>query len=655
MRLLITLLYVLGFALISAGIAIIILTYATKVLYTKVKSIKAGAGDPGLDLYRSAYVVWDETNQKLDSGGNLTDWLSNSSYADAIGGPQYKYTLKPRGGAMTVRTSNSGTKGVVPSESVQAINYDLINRTQAWTSFPTSNFTVIMVGSGPTTEIPANSVCDGMGFRYGSMAFGLSFNYNLYSTTPSNSVVLSGQGRASVQPIQAPTLFQTYATASNKTYSANTFGITYTTSTDKACKTYLNGNKITLNTAVTSASAVTPTDQLNSALVDAPNAFQVGSDEYSSTTSAYFAILVYNRVLNDAEIVTLNAYLKQKYFAPKMTYPTSVTLNQNEALSQPIANTSINGADTILSYSITPALPAGLVLSTASGTITGAATVSSAARDYTLTATNGILSNTCIINISVTGTTVDKEAVPVPNISIPETAFTFPLGGNVTTTTPVNTGGVVTSYIIDPANITQITGLVFDTSKGVLSGVPSHSTILNVSITAQNKSGQSVLMFTLVTGENIGYPNSTIQGIIGKTIPTMPIAISNGSGTIITFSSTGDLLGLTLDPITGSISGNPTLSGKSTVTIYAKTPDNVVFASTQLILDIQPTEEFKNKSTYLAVGGILAAVGAVSLGVAGYWTYSGTPAVQTQPPAVQTQVPAVQTQPPAVQTQVIQK
>uniref|UniRef100_A0A6C0CKG4 Dystroglycan-type cadherin-like domain-containing protein n=1 Tax=viral metagenome TaxID=1070528 RepID=A0A6C0CKG4_9ZZZZ len=293
----------------------------------------------------------------------------------------------------------------------------------------------------------------------------------------------------------------------------------------------------------------------------------------------------------------------------------------NETLSTPIANTLVIGADPILSYSITPALPKGLTLNTTTGNITGKPTVSSANVEYTITATNGITSNTSIVNLEVLEP-VNKESdlvpsVPVPNISIPETVFTFPLGSNDATSTPENTGGVITKFTVDPENITQLTGLAFDNTTGVLSGVASQSTILNVSITASNASGQSVLKFTLITGRNIEYAHSAIQGIVGKPIQTIPVSVSNGSGVIITFTST-----LTIDSITGNISGIPTSSGKSTVIVTAKTPDDTVFASTQVTLDIQPTEELKNKLAYLAAGSAVAGIGVAALGVAGYLTYA---------------------------------
>ena len=607
------LLYVLGIALVSTGIVIIILTYSTKVFYTNVKSIKAGASDPGPELYNSAFITWDEQHHTFDSNGKLTEWTSNSTYAGSA------YVLTPRDGKMSIRTSNANTKGVVPSISVQTNNFELINRNQVWTSFPTSNLTIIMVGSGPTTEIPANGVCDGMGLRFGDIRLGLTFNYD---TVVGNAVVAEGEVYIALQPIQQPS-FKTYTTSQNETYSANTFGITYGTSTDRAFKMYLNGNKVTFSTVIDGATRLN--DQLPSPIQFStdPNLFSVGADRFSSTTSAYFAILVFNRILNDAEMLTLSTYMKKKYFAPKLTYPATVALKLNEALSAPIANTLVSGADPILSYSITPALPTGLVLNTTTGNITGAATISSVAKDYTITATNGVTSNTCILNISVTSTIIEKEAVPVPNITIPETEFTFPLDTNVTTTTPTNTGGIITKFTIDPVNITETTGLVFDSNKGILSGVPRRAAILNVSITASNESGKSVLMFTLITGPTIRYPITSIQSTVGSSIQNMPVSISNGSGAILTFSSTGNLLGLTLDSVTGSIGGTTNASGKSTVTVYAKTPDNAVFASTEITFDIQPTKELKDKIIYVAAGGVAAGAGAITLGVAGYWTYSG--------------------------------
>ena len=623
-------LYVLGALLISTGITLIILTYTTKLFYTKITSIQAGEVSRGSELYNYAYMVWDETHLQLDANKLLYAWDSNSSYSDALGAPGAAYRFVIAVDLMETRTSNSGTKGPVPLPSTEYLMNFLISNdaTQPWPLFPKSNFSIMVVGSGPATEIPLGpqtlyASLDGLGIRLGikNVACGLCFNYNksIYSSSPNNVMVLKSDGCLAIQPIQA----KTYTSTNGQIYSANTLGLTYTTATDRTCKTYLNGQKITFNTPGTTN---LPDDKIpNPINFGTSSPFTVGANEFS-TTSAYFAVLVFNRVLNDSEMSDLSAYLVKKYFAPQLRYPTTITLNVNEPLSAPIANTLVDGADAILNYSITPLLPAGLVFNTSLGTITGAARIGSPMQDYTITATNGTTFNTCKLSLSViqtVNTVTPLDIIPPPFISVPaDSTYIYTLNSFVSTPTPKNTGGAITVFSISPANVTESTGLTFDATAGILTGTASKTANIKVSITATNLSGSSTLALKIVIGRNIEYPTDVIQDKLGNIVQNVPIAIWNASGLAITFYSTGNLLGLTLDAMTGVISGKTTSFGKSNVIVYAKTPDNSVFASTKIMIDIKPTEELKNKSTYLAAGGVMAGIGATTLGVAGYLTYS---------------------------------
>jgi len=623
-------LYVLGALLISTGITLIILTYTTKLFYTKITSIQAGEVSRGSELYNYAYMVWDETHLQLDANKLLYAWDSNSSYSDTLGAPGAAYRFVIAVDLMETRTSNSGTKGPVPLPSTEYLMNFLRNNdaTQPWPLFPKSNFSIMVVGSGPATEIPLGpqtlyASLDGLGVRLGirNVACGLCFNYNksIYSSSPNNVIVLKSDGCLAIQPIQA----KTYTSTNGQIYSANTLGLTYTTATDRTCKTYLNGQKITFNTPGTTN---LPDDKIpNPINFGLGSPFWVGINEFS-TTSAYFAVLVFNRVLNDSEMSELSAYLVKKYFAPHLGYPSTVTLNVNEPLSTPIANTLIDGADTILNYSIAPLLPPGLVFNTTLGTIAGAARTLSPMQDYTITATNGITSNTCKLTLEViqaVNTVTPLDIIPPPFISVPTvTTYIYALNSIVSTPTPTNTGGAITTFSISPAKVTERNGLAFDSTTGILSGTASSAANINVSITATNLSGYSTIVLKIVIGGNIEYPTDVIQDKLGGTVQNIPITIWNGSGLAITFHSIGNLLGLTLDTMTGVISGKTTSFGKSTVTVYAKTPDNSVFASTKILLDIKPTEQLENKSTYLAAGGVMAGIGATTLGVAGYLTYS---------------------------------
>ena len=89
--------------------------------------------------------------------------------------------------------------------------------------------------------------------------------------------------------------------------------------------------------------------------------------------------------------------------------------------------TPSNSGGVITSASSSPALPAGLSVSSA-GVITGTPTSATAAANYTITATNGGGSVTATINITVIGT-------PTISYSTPQTYYT---GNTITTLTPTS-------------------------------------------------------------------------------------------------------------------------------------------------------------------------------------------------------------------------
>lgn len=86
-----------------------------------------------------------------------------------------------------------------------------------------------------------------------------------------------------------------------------------------------------------------------------------------------------------------------------LTYSASNTFAVDTAIT-PISP-SVNGA--ITSYSISPELPTGLNLDTTTGVVSGIPTISSAAANYTITATNAFGNTTAIISIEVTTAIVD--------------------------------------------------------------------------------------------------------------------------------------------------------------------------------------------------------------------------------------------------------
>ncbi|MDG1551256.1 MAG: putative Ig domain-containing protein, partial [Candidatus Poseidoniaceae archaeon] len=106
-------------------------------------------------------------------------------------------------------------------------------------------------------------------------------------------------------------------------------------------------------------------------------------------------------------------------------------------------------------WSISPALPDGLVFDENTGEISGTPTLLSPSATYTITATNSGGTDTAIISLSV----VDA----LPSISYSTTVFDLIVDETMNSITPSNSGGAVTSWSISPG---VPTGLDFNTTTG---------------------------------------------------------------------------------------------------------------------------------------------------------------------------------------------
>ena len=242
--------------------------------------------------------------------------------------------------------------------------------------------------------------------------------------------------------------------------------------------------------------------------------------------------------------------------------------------------TPVNTGGAAASYSISTPLPTGMLFNTTTGVISGTPTVTSAITTYTITATNAGGSGSTTETITVNPTSPVVHYTPSTNV--------FTVGTTITPMTPINTGGVATSYIIGPA---LPAGLSFNTTTGVISGTPTVvSPVTNYVISASNDGGISTTTVTLScilpVAPVTSYTPSTNIYTVGTTIATLTPANTGGAPTGYSIS-TPLPAGLSFNTTTGVILGTPT--AVSPVTTYTITATNAAGSgSTTITLTVNP-------------------------------------------------------------------
>lgn len=143
---------------------------------------------------------------------------------------------------------------------------------------------------------------------------------------------------------------------------------------------------------------------------------------------------------------------------------------------------------TVDSYSIQPALPAGLTLNVTTGAISGTPTNAVPLTNYTVRAANGGGATTASLSITVVNDTA-------PDIAYDSTQFSLTIGVPTADIEPSNGGGDAVAWSID---MPLPPGLIFDTSDGSIGGTPTAiSSQKSYVVTATNSGGVSTFALTI--------------------------------------------------------------------------------------------------------------------------------------------------------------
>jgi subtilisin-like proprotein convertase family protein len=188
--------------------------------------------------------------------------------------------------------------------------------------------------------------------------------------------------------------------------------------------------------------------------------------------------------------------------------PSALTYSSNPAtyrIDQAITlNAPTNSGGAVVSYAVTPALPAGLSLSTTTGIISGTPTELSTSANYTITATNTGGSTTAQLNIAVEEGGYRNTAL----ITINDNAAASPYP----------------SAIVVPATagtITKVTVTIYGLT---------HARQSNLDILLVGPLGQTVLLMSDVgAGASVENANLTFDDAAAVSLTTDPVPITTGT------------------------------------------------------------------------------------------------------------------------------
>jgi hypothetical protein len=279
-----------------------------------------------------------------------------------------------------------------------------------------------------------------------------------------------------------------------------------------------------------------------------------------------------------------------------LTYPNPQTYIVNLGIVALMP--SVTG--TVSSYSVSPALPAGLALNTTTGRISGTPTVTTARTDYFVTATNSGGSTSFALSIAI--------VIPPPSGLFYSYQSTYIEGTQITPLIPQVTG-TVTRYAVMPA---LPAGLALDVNTGVISGTPTTPTAVAVyQVTAMNSTGLSAfpLQFSVLVAPPSALTYASPQTYTAETAiaPLDPTV----TGVVTSYTVQPTLpAGLSLNFATGRISGTPTAATARTnyVVTASNTTGSTNFTLSILVRIAAPRSlSYSNPHTY-QVGSAIAPI-----------------------------------------------
>ncbi len=307
--------------------------------------------------------------------------------------------------------------------------------------------------------------------------------------------------------------------------------------------------------------------------------------------------------------------------------PTGLTYSANPAAyTKGVAitpNTPSSSGGAVLSYSVTPALPAGLSLSTTTGIISGTPTAVTATGSYVVTATNS--GGHAMASVSIT-----VNDVAPSNLTYSANPAKYTKGVAITPNTPTSSGGAVVSYGVAPA---LPAGLSLSTTTGIISGTPTAVTAqANYVVTATNSGGTATASVTITVNDAAptGLTYSVNPAIYTKGVAITPNTPTSSGGAVVSYGVTPALpAGLSLSTTTGIISGTPTaITAPASYLVTATNTGGTATASVTITVnDAAPTNLTYSANPASYTKGVAITPNTPTSGGGAVVSYGVTPAL----------------------------